>query len=230
MQYAMRYNAIIGLVYPAKERQESMTVTRERFEQGMSFQAYMDQMAENREKFAANYAAAAIDGEAATFVCNLGVPLNVMVITEDWCGDALTYVPVFGRLAECTDCWTLKVFLRDQNLDLADQYLKEGRHRSVPVFVFFNQDMRELGCFIERPRAVNAERQRLIDQLAEQHPAVIQAGRIYNDQPPEAQALLAEPLRNLRRDRLARWQTDCVDEIVQILKRAELEPSLVGTC
>lgn len=202
-----------------------MAVTHERFAQGMSFHEYMAQMRENQEKFAQNYSEAAIDGAVREFVCDLGVPLNVMIITEDWCGDALTYVPVFGRLAECSDCWTVRVFLRDQNLDLADQYLKEGRYRSVPVFVFFDQDMTELGCFVERPRSVNEERQTLIDTLAAEYPA-IQPGRPYVDQPPAAQEVLAEPLRALRLGSVPRWQAACVQEIVSILKRAELEPRL----
>jgi Thioredoxin len=205
-----------------------MGVTHERFAQGMSFDEYRAQMQQNQEKFADNYNGAELDSAAVQFVCNLDVPLNVMIITEDWCGDALTYVPVFGRLAECSDCWTLKVFLRDQNLDLADQYLKEGKHRSVPVFVFFDEDMHEVGCFIERPGAVNAERQHLIDTWAEHHPDVITPGRPYAEQSPEGQALLAEPLRELRLGRLRRWQQACVDEIVQILRPLEREPAGVG--
>src|SRR5947207_116949 len=102
-----------------------MRVTHERFAQGLSFHDYMARMEENREKFAQNYADAELDSAAVQFICNLDVPLNVLVLTEDWCSDALTYVPVFGRLAECSDCWTLRVFLRDQNLDLADLFLKE---------------------------------------------------------------------------------------------------------
>src|SRR5215217_8031022 len=90
---------------PGKELLDGMTVSHERFMQGMSFAQYMAQMQQNREKFAQNYAQAAIDGAVARFVCDLETPLNVLILTEDWCGDALTYVPVFGRLAECSDCW-----------------------------------------------------------------------------------------------------------------------------
>jgi hypothetical protein len=200
-----------------------MGVTHERFAQGMSFEEYMAQMQQNQEKFATNYQEAELDGAAVQFVCNLNVPLNVMVLTEDWCGDALTYVPVFGRLAECSECWNLKVFLRDQNLDLADQYLKEGRYRSVPVFVFFDEAMHEVGCFIERPGAVNAGRQHLIDTWAERHADVITAGRPYAEQSPEGQALLAEPMRELRLGRMRRWQQACVEEIVRILRPLERE-------
>jgi hypothetical protein len=31
-----------------------------------------------------------------------------------------------------------------------DQFLKDGRYRSIPVFVFLDEDMQELARFIER--------------------------------------------------------------------------------
>jgi hypothetical protein len=88
--------------------------------------------------------------------------------------------------------------------------------------------MHEVGCFIERPGAVNAERQYLIDTWAERNPDVIQAGRPYAEQSPEGQALLAEPLRELRLGRLRRWQQACVDEIMNILRPLEREPVGAG--
>ncbi|HUS15075.1 MAG TPA: thioredoxin family protein, partial [Chloroflexia bacterium] len=149
-----------------------MSITAERFTQGMTFNEYVAQMAENQEKFAANYAGFQITPGDQEVICGLGQPLNVLIITEDWCGDALTYVPVLGRLAECAGTWNLRVFLRDQNLDLADQYLNQGKWRSVPVVVFFDQEMRELGRFIERPALANQDRQGVIDSAAAEHPEV----------------------------------------------------------
>ncbi len=44
----------------------------------------------------------------------------------------------------------MRIFLRDANPDLMDQYLKNGLYRSIPVFVFFDEDMNELARFIEQ--------------------------------------------------------------------------------
>ena len=194
-----------------------MAVTAERFAQGMTFAEYMAQMREKQEAFAANYAEATIPEAARAVVCDLDTRLNVLVLTEDWCGDARTYVPVLGRLAECGPGWNVRIFYRDANLDLADQYLNQGKWRSVPVVVFFDEQMRELGHFIERPAQANAERQAVIDRVAAEHPAV-QAGRSYNDQTDAARALLAEPLRDLYRERKAAWQAAAIDEVVAVLR------------
>ena len=43
------------------------------------------------------------------------------------------------------------MFLRDRNPDLMAQYLNRGVFKSIPVFVFFDAEMKELARFVERP-------------------------------------------------------------------------------
>ena len=205
-----------------------MLMTRERFERGMSFDVYVASMQENREKFIMNYAEAPAESAAARAVVCTDLPLRVLVLTEDWCGDALTYVPLLGRLAAGEADWTVRVFRRDENPDLADRWLKDGVHRAVPVFVFFDANMHELGHFIERPAAVNRARQALIDTLAAEHPGVIVPGRLYADQTPEAQELLTGPLRELRIAQTRQWQEYCAGEIAALLRCGAPAAELVG--
>jgi hypothetical protein len=57
---------------------------------------------------------------------------------------------MLARIAEAMPHCELRVFFRDQNLDLTDLYLNNG-YRSIPVMVFFDQDWNEVGRWIERP-------------------------------------------------------------------------------
>lgn len=119
-------------------------VTRERFQQGMTLSQYLDQMQMNRERFVQ------VMGGVAVAPDNGGGRRNVLVITEDWCGTALASLPVLARLVEGRPEVEVRVFLRDANLDLMDQYLKDGKHRSIPVFVVFDEAMTERARFVER--------------------------------------------------------------------------------
>ena len=193
-----------------------MAITMDRFAQGMTFAEYVAQMSENKEKFLANYEKVQIRAADQADICGIGVPLNVLILTEDWCGDALTYVPVLGRLAACAGNWNLRIFKRDENLDLADQYLNFGKYRSVPVVVFFDEQMRELGRFIERPASVNRERQQVIDAVAREH-AEVQPGLRYNDQSDAGKELLTAPLRELRLSRQAAWEQAAIEEVCAAL-------------
>jgi hypothetical protein len=54
-----------------------------------------------------------------------------------------------ARLVERRPDIELRVFLRDDNPDVMDQYLEKGLYRSIPVFAFFDEHMNELARFIE---------------------------------------------------------------------------------
>lgn len=194
-----------------------MAITRERFEQGMTVEQYKRQMTRNRELFEANEARATVRPEDVAFFNSLPQSINTLVITEDWCGDALANVPVLAKLAEQTGKLTLRLFLRDQNLDLADQYLKEGKYRSVPVFVFFDQEMHELGHFIERPAQATAEMDANAASLAAQHPELPDVGGSFDTMSDAAKKLRMQSLSELREQRGATWTNWLLDDIKQLL-------------
>lgn len=148
-----------------------MAVTAERFNQGMTYGEYRAQMNRNAERFDETEAAVELDQADVQAFKALEKPLNVLVIAEDWCGDVISNLPVLGKLAAAVgDKLNVRVFLRDQNLDLMDQWLKEGKFRSIPVFVFFDEGFNELGHMIERPQSVT-------DMLA------VKRAEVYKDNP-----------------------------------------------
>ena len=124
-------------------------VTKERFEQGMTASQYVDQMTMNKERLLATLKSATVSLETGVLE-RLADTRRILVITEDWCGAAIASLPFVMKLAEGVPHVDLRIFLRDENPDLMDQFLKDGRHRSIPVFAFFDENMHELGRFIER--------------------------------------------------------------------------------
>lgn len=63
---------------------------------------------------------------------------RILVITEGWCGDSAQILPYMHKwaLAKGHD---MRIVLRDENLDLMDQFLTNGT-RAVPMFLFINQE------------------------------------------------------------------------------------------
>ena len=165
-------------------------VTKERFAQGMTFQQYLDQMGTNKEKFVQFLQEIKVKAEDRAALDKLGKKLKLLVITEDWCGDALYNVPVLAKLVEGNANVEMRVFLRDKNPDLMDQYLNQGMYRSIPVFVFFDESMQEVARFIERPPA----------------------------QTEEIEKKMLEVRRALRAERYPEWREGVVREIRSILK------------
>jgi len=124
-------------------------VTKERFAQGMTLEQYIDQMSINRDRFVEALDEITIEPEDARVLERLGATRRVLVITEDWCGTCLAEVPFVARLIETNPNIEMRLFPRDANSDLMDQYLKNGLYRAIPVFAFFDEHMNEVGRFLE---------------------------------------------------------------------------------
>jgi hypothetical protein len=165
-------------------------VTKERFARGMTFQQYLDQMGTNKERFVQLLGEITSRPEDRAALDRLGKRLKVLVITEDWCGDALYNFPVLAKLVEGIPSVELRVFLRDKNPDLMDQYLNQGMYRSIPVFAFFDESMKEIARFVERPPS----------------------------QTEEIEKKMLEVRRALRAERYPEWREGVVKEIRSLLK------------
>jgi hypothetical protein len=125
-------------------------ITRDRFEQGLTPRQYLERMDLNQERFVRALGAVTLRPEDLQALERPGATRKILVITEDWCGTSLAVLPYVFKLAEADPRVDLRVFLRDQNPDLMDRYLKDGRHRSIPVVVFLDEALTELARFIER--------------------------------------------------------------------------------
>ena len=125
-------------------------VTKTQFERGMSAREYLEQMTLNKDRVLRALDQVTVRAEDTTLLERFGPTRNVLVITEDWCGTSIGVLPYVFKVVEASPGVELRVFLRDENPDLMDQFLKNGQHRSIPVVVFFDDAFTELARFIER--------------------------------------------------------------------------------
>ena len=125
-------------------------VTNEQFAQGMTARQYVDQMSMNKERMLSTLDSTVISAADTRILERYAGTRKILVITEDWCGTSLGSVPFVVKLAEAMPHIEMRIFLRDENPDLMDQFLKGGVYRSIPVIAFFDEHMHELARFIER--------------------------------------------------------------------------------
>ena len=201
-----------------------MAVTRERFEQGMTYDQYKDSMTRNRERLEENERSLKLDqAELAPFK-DLPRPLNVLVIAEDWCGDVIANLPILGRLARESGKLNLRVFPRDQHPDLMDQFLNKGVHRSIPVFAFFDDQLNELGRFIERPDSVTEQRAQRRREIFAQHPEFGSPDAPPDQLPEDARNALNQALTTMREELTPFANREVVRELRAIVERAATQP------
>jgi Thioredoxin len=82
-----------------------------------------------------------------------------MVLTEPWCGDSAQCLPAIATLAAGNPLVDLRIVLRDQNLEIMDQFLTNGT-RSIPQLVILTAAGEMLTQWGPRP----AEAQNVFDE------------------------------------------------------------------
>jgi hypothetical protein len=177
-------------------------------------------MTRNRERLEANERDLKLsDADLAPFK-NLKQPLNVLVLAEDWCGDVIANLPIVARIAQESGKLNLRIFLRDQNLDLMDQYLKNGEFRSIPVFAFLDDNFNEIGRFIERPDSVTELRAQKRRELFAQNPRFGSPDTPIDQLPEDVRTDLMQATNAMREETAPFANQEVVRELGQIVARA----------
>ena len=183
-----------------------MATAVEWFLKGMTPQEHIAQMKINRERFEQVHAAVEISPDAKEYFASLPSPLQVAVITEDWCGDHITTTPVLYRLAEETGKLEVRTFMRDQNWDLARTYLPEHRQDTVPVFVFFTkEDMRQISLYIETSKKLVPFIDSMEDVIKKAHPEVSDINKDVNEMSESTRNLLRQERGMFRVNHAGEW-------------------------
>lgn len=103
--------------------------------------------------------------EALEKIAAIKTKTTWVVLTESWCGDASPALPVMHKIAELNPNISLKVILRDENVDLMNQFLTNGG-MSIPKLIAVdnntNEVTRDWG-----PRSTNATK--LVEDYKGEH-------------------------------------------------------------
>jgi hypothetical protein len=131
------------------------TASRDRYLGAPEFDDMLATVEENVDLWAAVWRRAVVPDEFLRRVEALGGAWHLLVLSEDWCGDAVNTVPVVAKLAELSPNLDLRVLARDENLDLMDAHLT-GASRSIPVVIALDEEFREQGWWGPRPAELQA--------------------------------------------------------------------------
>ncbi|MCK4765226.1 MAG: thioredoxin family protein [Candidatus Aminicenantes bacterium] len=138
------------------------------FEKALPYEEYISLLGENLELYQHHYKKFTIPGAQEEKIRKYK-SLKILVLAEPWCGDCTAILPIVGKIAETIGAWSVKVLLRDKNLDLMEQFLTRGG-LAIPILLFLTEDYSLLSRWGPRPEVVQ--------QIFEDHRSQIQDGKI----------------------------------------------------
>ena len=89
-------------------------------------------------------------------------PVNWLVITEHWCGDASQINPIIQKAAEeSKGKINLRFAYRDQDEELINAHLTDGRSKSIPILIQLDENFKVINTYGPRPQ----EAQKLVKSI-----------------------------------------------------------------
>ena len=202
--------------------QATTVVTPARFEQGLRYADFLAGATVNRDKFELYYNESPLTaGDLAFFKRAAAAPngpAKILAIAEAWCGDVYRELPTVARIAEATGM-DLRVFLRDQNPDIMDEFLSnEGQSRAIPVFIFYTRETRYITHFTERSAGAHRELAAITAQVASE--LNLPPGTTFRTVPEsEKQRFLQEVIARIK-PRFPDWRKESIGEMRELLAAA----------
>ena len=207
----------------------STVVTPARFEQGLPYADFLAQAKVNRDKFEKFYNDPALTDDDIAFFKKVaalsGGPAKILALAEDWCGDVYRELPTVVRIAEAASA-ELRVFRRDENPDIMDEYLSNnGKSRAIPVFVFYTKDHRYITHFVERSAGAHKELTAAIAEISAK--LGLPPGTTYATVPDASRPIFVQELIAKITPRFAAWRTEAIREMRTLLSTALHTPDHV---
>ena len=118
------------------------------WEQAVSFEAFLEASGSHRGLWEGLYRLAQVPEWVREVAA---APRYLLVLAEDWCGDACNTIPILARWAAESKAAELRILRRDQHPQVMDRYLTNGA-RAIPIVIVLDEQFRELGHWGPRPR------------------------------------------------------------------------------
>ncbi len=134
-------------------RMKKREIFNKLFENGISYQNYVNRSVNYQEKMEANYTAAqkAAQKLSRDQINQMNQKLHVLCIAENWCIDCANGVPIIAVIANLMTNWDFRIISRDEWKEGFDAFYTTAGRRKIPVIIFADDDGDEIMRWIERP-------------------------------------------------------------------------------
>ena len=130
----------------------TITIDPARYDAAPRFPEYLGSVTQHAELWQAMYRTATIPSELVERMRANAGDMRLLILSEDWCSDCFSAVPLIARLAEAAGV-ELRVLARDANPDLMDAHLTSGT-RSIPVAMVLDPDYQVRAWWGPRPASL----------------------------------------------------------------------------
>ncbi len=153
-----------------------MSITNEEWAAAVGWDAYYAGVKAHADLWRHHFDTAAVDDLTARRLAALPGPRRVLILTEDWCGDAARTVPVIVKALSAAPGVEVRLLPIDDHPETILRYLTRGG-KAIPVAIVLDEHGRELGWWGPRPAPLQALLRRQV--LEQGSPKKEEMGKFY---------------------------------------------------
>lgn len=121
---------------------------------GRTWQEFMDAARARKGLWQENYERGVTDSGLVARARGAGGPWRLLVIAVDSCSDSANTIPFLVRLAELVPGLEVRIVAPTEGRWVMDAHRTEDGRAATPTVLVLDEEFRERGCFVERPRAL----------------------------------------------------------------------------
>jgi hypothetical protein len=126
------------------------------FRDGADYATFRDAATRRVSQWRDTYANAVIADALRTRVERLPSTWNLLVVADDGCSDSAASIPWIARLADATGNLSLRIVRSGAARPLLETHRTPDGRAATPTILVLDSELREVGCWIERPAPLQA--------------------------------------------------------------------------
>jgi hypothetical protein len=127
-----------------------MGFTQEQWDAGVSWEEYLAGVEKHAELWHHHWENAEVGEGYRARLADLPAPRRVLVLSEDWCGDAVRSVPVIVKALKSAPNVEVRILDITSRPEVIDRHLTKGA-KAIPVAIVADPNGDEIGWWGPRP-------------------------------------------------------------------------------
>ena len=126
----------------------------ELYRSGQTYHAFYDAATARRALWVENTARAAVSDALLNRARAVPAHVYILAIAIDACSDSVNSIPYVAKLAELVDAVDMRIIGREAGQALMESHRTPDGRAATPTLIFLNEQFEEVGCWVERPLAL----------------------------------------------------------------------------
>lgn len=126
------------------------------FDEGVTFKTFLEGAKRRKEQWEKNYAQAVVPDALLTRARAAAGPWKILVVAVDGCSDSVNTIPYLAKLTDQLMGVEMRIVGSDVGRWVMDAHKTPDGRGATPTVVLLDGQNQLRGCFIERPKALQA--------------------------------------------------------------------------